>query len=209
MSKTKNVTPKVQNQEYLKSWDDFANTRKDGDRFPILLPINIDIVDGKLVRERMKAPQVKRLYADCCGEVPDYMKAHPRHFTNPDKVFREYVKFFAKQDGVEGPEDPTPLDVQFNRPTWLLYNLPRRNWKFSKDAQYSTVNDPDDQSRNFEKICTLDKMNCLLLSNRHRSNPKGLKFNLHVTINQRENGVLCKTPIIIDPGGGNKGHGIP
>lgn len=209
MSNTKNITPKVQNQEYLKSWDDFANTRADGDRFPILLPINIDIVDGKLVRERMKAPQVKRLYADCCGEIPEYMLAHPKHFPNPNKVFKEYVKYFAKQDGVEGPDAPTPLDVVCNRPTWLLYNLPRRNWKFSKDAQYSTMNDPDDQSRNFEKICTMDKMNCLLLANRHRSDPKGLKFNLHITISQRENGVTFKTPIIIDPGGKNSGGQTP
>lgn len=205
MSNTKNVTPKVQNPEYLKSWDDFTNSRKEGDRFPILLPINIDIVDGKIVRERMLAPDVKRLYADCKGELPDYMFGNPKYFDNPNTVFKEYVKYFAKQDGVEGPDSPTPLDIVCNRPTWILFNLPRNNWKFSKDTQYSTMNDRDDQTRNFEKICTLNKMNCLLLSNRHRSNPKGLKFNLHVTMKQREGGVLCKTPIIIDPLGNNHG----
>lgn len=208
MSKAKNITPKVENIG-LKDWDDFANSRKDGDRFPILMPVNIDIIDGKFVRERMTAPQVKRLYADCKGELPEYMFEHPKHFANPNKVFSEYIKYFAKQDGVEGPGAPTPLDVQCNRPTWMLFNLPRRNWKFSKDAQYSTMNDPDDQTRNFEKICTLNKMNSLLLSNRHRSNPKGLKFNLHVTMSQRENGIMCKTPIIIDPGSDQIGHGIP
>jgi len=203
MSKTKNVTPRVQNQSYLKAWDAFANSRDDGDRFPILLPINVDIVDGKIVRERMKAPQVKRLYADCKGEIPDYMFRHPKHFSNPNKVFKDYVKYFQAIDGVEGPRNPTPLDVECNGPTWLLFNLPRRNWKFTKGAQYSTMNDPDDQTRNFEKICTLDKMNCLLLSNRCRSKPKDLKFNLHVTISQREGRTSYKTPIIIDPGLGN------
>jgi len=218
MGKTKNETktekpPKVENYK-LKDWDSFTNSREErrkiAPRFPILMPVNVDIVDGVLVRERMTAPDVKKLYAACRDEIPDYMRANPKKFPNPDKVFDEYIKYFQTQDGVEGPDAPTPLDVNCNRPTWLLFNLPRKNWKFSKDAQYSTLNDPDDQSRNFVKICTLDKMNCLLLLNRHRSNPTGLKFNLHVTINQRDKaGKRFKTPIIIDPGLGNGGHGIP
>lgn len=211
MSKTKN-TRDVTNQNYLKDWDDFNNKRKKGDRFPILLPINIDIVDGKFVRERMTAPQVKKLYADFKGDLPDYMFKHPDHFANPKKVFTEYVNYFSKQDGVEGPRQrtsPTPLDIECNRPTWLLFNLTRSNWKFSKGAQYSTENDSDDQTRNFEKICTMKRGKCLLLSNRHRSSPKGLKFNLHVTISQREGRTTYKTPIIIDPGLGNPGGNPP
>lgn len=192
MSKTK--THSGNKYEFLKAWDDFATGRPESARRrPILMPINLDIVDGKLVRNRMKAPQVKALFAECRGELPDY------NSSEGDKIFKEYVKYFQKQDGVEGPGDETALDLHCTQPTWMLFNLPRKNWKFTKTVQYSVINDSDDQTRNFEKVCTLDKMNCLLLSNRCRSNPKGLKFNLHVTISQRENGKTFKTPIIIDP----------
>jgi len=89
----------------------------------------------------------------------------------------------------------------------MLFHLPRNNWKFSKGQQYSTENDRDDLLRNFEKICTLNDRNYLLLANRCRSNPEGLKFNLHVTISQMIDGVAMETPIIIDPGTNNGGSG--
>jgi len=179
---------------FIKDWDEFANSRSENaSRHPILMPINLDIVDGKLVRNRMKAPEVKKLYANCRAELPNNMLAQA------DRVFKEYVRYFQTQDGVEGPEDETALDLHCIHPTWMLFNLPRRNWKFTRDVQYTTANDMDCQLRNFEKICTLDKMNGLVLSNRCLSNPKGLKFNLHVTMSQRENGKTFKTPLIIDP----------
>lgn len=188
------------NPEWFKSWDDFANSRSESaSRHPVLMPINLDIVDGKLVRTRMKAPDVKKLFAKCRVDFPDYMSKAPKLFDDPDKIFKEYVKYFQKQDGVESPGNETALDLHCVQPTWMLFNLPRRGWKFSRDVQYTCSNDPDCQLRNFEKICTLDKMNCLILSNRCRSNPKGLKFNLHLTMSQRENGKTYKTPIIIDP----------
>ena len=207
MSKPKK---KSQNPKWLKEWDDFANSRPDSaKKHPILMPISLDIVDGKLVRTRMKAPEVKELFAKSRDEFPDYMKKASKLFDSPDKVFKEYVNFFQKQDSVEGPRDKqtsaewpgdkTAMDLHCIYPTWMLFNLPRRNWKFTRDVQYSVMNDMDCQLRNFEKICTLDKMNCLVLSNRCRSNPKGLKFNMHITMSQKENGKTLKTPIIIDP----------
>lgn len=180
--------------EFMKDWDDFANSRSESaKKHPILMPINLDIVDGKLVRNRMKAPQVKKLFANCRDEFP--------HFSSSvaDKVFKEYVRYFQSQDGVEGPGDETALDLHCVYPTWMLFNLPRSNWKFTRDVQYTTINDLDCQLRNFEKICTLNKRNCLVLSNRCLSNPKGLKFNLHVTMRQKEDGKTLNTPIIIDP----------
>jgi len=195
MSKTKRQSS--QKYDFMKSWDDFANSHTGN--HPILMPINLDIVDGKLVRTRMKAPQVKKLFASCRAELPQYMRDNPKVYGDADKVFKEYVKYFQTQDGVEGPGDETALDLHCVHPTWMLFNLPRRNWKFTRNVQYTVLNDADDQTRNFEKICTLNKMNCLLLSNRCRSNPKGLKFNLHVTMSQREDGKTFKTPIVIDP----------
>ena len=98
--------------EFMKDWDNFANSRAESaTRHPILMPINIDIVDGKLVRSRMKAPQVKKLYAKCRGDFPKYMKDAPKLFDNPDKIFKEYVKYFQTQDGVEGPGTETALDL--------------------------------------------------------------------------------------------------
>ena len=196
--------------KFMKDWDDFVESRTESAaRHPILMPINLDIVDGKLVRTRMKAPEVKKLFAKHRNQFPDYMQKAPKLFDDPKKIFSEYVKYFQKMDGVEGPGDETALDLICNQPTWMLFNLPRSDWKFTRDVQYSVMNDTDDQTRNFEKICTLNNRNCLLLSNRCRSAPKGLKFNLHVTITQRENGKTYKTPIIIDPPVNNNSGGWP
>jgi len=115
MSTTKK---KSQNPKWLKDWDDFANTRlESAKKHPILMPINLDIVDGKLVRNRMKAPQVKKLYANCRDEFPNFSSSEA------DKVFKEYVRYFQKQDGVEGPGDETALDLHCIHPTWMLFHL--------------------------------------------------------------------------------------
>ena len=118
---------------------------------------------------------------------------------DPAAIFKDYIKFFEAQDGAQGARPPTPLDLVTSRPVWMLFYLKPKAWKFSKDRQYSTENDPDDMCRNFEKISTMDGSNALLLSNRRRCAPKGLKFNLHVTISQKIDGRIMKTPIIIDP----------
>jgi len=195
------------NQEYLKSWDDYQNSKKK--RGPIFLPLSIDIDDGVFVRDRIRAPAVKKLYKACRSEVPSYMLKNEPVIPNPETAIKDYLNYFGPIDGVEGPPVETPFDLQICQPTFILFHLPRPNWKFTKDCQYSVANDPDDMGRNFVKICTMDNMNGLLLLNQHRSNPKGLKFNLHVTIKQKIGRKTYETPIIIDPGTGNNGAGIP
>jgi len=199
----------MSNQKYLKKWDDYQNYHLEKQKgravkTPILLLVLIDIsAKGELVRERILAPDVKKLYMKCKGDIPSYMfdKSFTKH--DPDKIFKDYVNYFAKIDGVQGPGVPCPLDLHAKMPVWILYVLPRKNWKFSKNCQHSVENDRDDMLRNFTKICTLDKMNALLLLNAHMSGPRNLKFNLHVDVNQTVDGVRMKTPIIIDPGQDN------
>lgn len=218
MPRPQNKGEIVANQDYLKKWDDYQ--RKSKSKIPILLPISVDIEDGEIKRHRIKSMEIAALRTQLMMEF----KAHCH---NPDgyleskyaaKDFQdmldEYIAFF-KGDTIQGAVPPNPLDLQISRPVWILYVLPRKNWKFSKDRQFSTENDRDDFGRNFEKITTFDKNNMLLLANHCRSRPKGLKFNLHVTISQRENGKTLKTPIIIDPGtdngdrGGTGQQGLP
>ncbi len=192
----------AKNQDYLKSWDDYQSERrvKTYGYSPILLPIHININEnGEIARNRMTAGEVKKLYKACRGEFPGYVKQPHFGCASPDDVFKDYVDYFSPIDGVEGPRPASPLDLTVTRPVWNLFHLPRKNWKFSKHKQYSVENDPDDMTRNFEKICTLDNNNAVLISNRCRSNPKGLKYNLHVTISQREARRLYRTDIIIDP----------
>lgn len=193
------------NHEYLKDWDDYQNDRpiKKGETSPILLPIAIGMTDkATFTRRRMKAGEVKRFYKDHRDDIPAYM-FKSKIFHNPNEVFKDYCDYFGPIDGVEGPVPETVFDICVKRPVWLLYTLEPKSWKFTKGIQYSTENDPDDLSRNFEKICTMDRMKALLLSNRCRSKPKGLKFNLHVTISQKSDGRMMRTPIIIDPGSNN------
>jgi len=199
----------MKNYEYLKSWDDYSAKRVTEDRgqTPILLPVHIDLNErGEIVRERMKSAEVKKLYAKCRKkDFPAYMKKAPKLFDRPDDIFNDYLEYFGPIDGVEGPGKPSPLDFNFKCHVWILFHLPKPNWKFSGHRQYSVENDMDDLTRNYEKICTMDDNNALLVSNRCRSNPKGLKYNLHVSINQTsEDGKPMCTDIIIDPGSNNE-----
>jgi len=210
MPKSKNQLETVENQSHMAEWDKFTNSHKRD--HPVLMPIHVDIVDGEIRRSRMSAGEVKRLFKKCKDDFPFYMKREPKLFDSPREIFEDYLDHFGPIDGVEGPDVLTPLDVNINQPTWMLYNLPRKNWKFSKQKQYSVENDYDDLCRNFVKICTLDNNNVLIMENRNRSQPKGLKFNLHVAINQKADGQKMVTDIIIDPGSGtnpNPPYGNP
>lgn len=193
------------NQSYLKDWDEYQDKRPGPT--PILLPVAVDInSDGELTRNRMKADDVEYLFEKCKNEIPEFMsKTHINPF-DVKGVFDDYIAYFKEGDTKQGPL-PTPLDLNMNKHVWVLFHLPRTNWKFSEGQQYSTENDRDDLRRNFEKICTLNDRNYLLLANRCRSNPNGLKFNLHITISQTIDGVEMETPIIIDPGTHNGGGG--
>lgn len=172
---------------------------------PILKPANIYVGAQGLVQERMKAPEVKDLLRDYSHDFPDYLMAGSWLYKheNPKKIFDHYINYFKKYDGDQAP--PTPLDISVDRPVWLLYNMAQPNWEFSENIQYSTANDTDDMTRNFEKVCTMKHNNALILSNRCRSNPRDLKFNLHVCVTQE----AMKTDIIIDPGSSNGGGGHP
>lgn len=188
------------NQKYLKDWDDYQAARMKDKRTPILLPVLVSMSEkGELVRSRMEAPQVAKLAKRLKDDLPHYMFNRKMTDFDPKAIFKDYIDYFKAQDGAQGSRPPTPLDLVVKRPVWNLFYLTPKAWKFSKDKQYSTENDPDDMCRNFEKIATMDGGNALLLSNRRRCAPKGLKFNLHVTITQKVDGRTMKTPIIIDP----------
>lgn len=196
----------MKNQSYLRDWDEFAESRQEQAN-PILLPISVDInEDGEISRERMRAPDVKSLYIrNWEKDIPSYIFDHPDRFGDAHKVFREYIDYFADIDGAQGPGIPSPLDLAIKQPTWMLFYLPRKNWKFTVNRQYSVENDRDDLLRNFSKVCTMDDMNVLILSNSCLSSPKRLKFNLHVTVFQEVEGRHLETDIIIDPGTQNQG----
>ena len=201
------------NQEYLESWDEYqlrAVRNNRSRREPLLLPVRVDMEDGVITRERIKANDIQKLWNDCKCEVPDELldPANRWAFPDMDKVFQDYIDAFPN-DFAESSLPPSPLDIFCMHPTFILYHLPRENWKFTEASQYSVENDPDDYTRNFEKICTFENRNYLLISNRHTSGPDDLKFNLHVTVHQTENGKDLFTPIIIDPAGVNGGSQWP
>ena len=197
-----NIKP---NQAYLKDWDEYQKDRPG--KTPILLPVAVDINEkGELTRNRIKAGDVETFFKKHAGDMPKHMSDKDINPHDVKAIFDDYIAYFKELDAAQGPV-PTPLDLQIRGPVWILYVLPRKNWTFTKDCQYSTENDRDDLLRNFEKLCTLDDNNALLLANRCRSNPDGLKFNLHVTISQMVDDIAMKTPIIIDPGSNNDRSG--
>jgi len=97
----------AKNQNYLKDWDDYQASKKK--RTPIFLPLSIDIKDGKFVRRRMKAPEVKTFYKSSRAEVPSYMLKNEPVIPNPEIAIKDYLNYFGPIDGVEGPlpESPT------------------------------------------------------------------------------------------------------
>ena len=198
------------NANYLKEWDEFQRTHPS--KFPILLPVTISLEDGKITRDRIKSGDIAKMRNDLLAEFkqhchnPDgYLedKYNPAHFQT---MLDDYIKAFAS-DNKQATLPASPLDFKMNRPVWILFKLPLKNWKFSKGRQFSTENDRDDFARNFEKITTFDKRNMLLLANHCRSSPKNLKYNLHVTISQKQDGKKVSTDIIIDPGTDNDTRG--
>ncbi len=199
------------NQEYLKDWDDYQAARRQPEKInqtPILLPVIIGIgPNGELTRELMDYRAVEKLAAHLRRDLPDYMFNRKLTPHDPETIFGDFIKYFKAQGGSQGPRHPTPLDLSVSMPVWVLYSLKPKAWSFSKDKQYSTLNDRDDMRRNFEKIATMSKGKVLLLSNRRRCAPKNMKFNLHVTISQKTDGKIMKTPIIIDPNQSNDESG--
>ena len=195
------------NDAYLKEWDEFQRTHQS--QVPILLPVSISIEDGIIARDRIKSDELAKLRKSFLKEFKVHCKETEEHvggaycFETFETMLDEYIEAFSS-DGDQGPRPPSPLDFKIGRPVWFLFHLPRDNWTFTKDRQYSMENDRDDHMRNCEKVCTLDGGNFLVLSNSSKSAPKGLKYNLHVTITQKEGRKKRSTDIIIDPGMDNE-----
>jgi len=195
------------NQSYLKSWDEFEKTHET-DGPAVLLPISVSIEDGILRRDRISSGNIAEMKDSMMADFAKHCKK-VRHVPGVycaadfERMLDEYIEAFDS-DNNQGPLPPTPLDLVFNRPTWMLFHLPRDNWTFTEDRQYSVENDFDDVLRNVSKICVLNKGRSLLLANAFVSGSKKFKFNLHVTIHQIIDGVKMETPIIIDPGGDNR-----
>jgi len=201
------------NQDYLKSWDEYqlkAVKENQHRSIPLLLPISVDIVDGCISRDRIKANIIQDIWKTYKSELPKFLFKEENRWGVPDPkvIFENYIAGFP-QDFAQSGLPPSPLDIHIEHPTWLLFHLPRENWTFCKGCQYSVANDSDDMSRNFEKVAMFGDRKFLILSNRHRSNPENLKFNLHVNIHQIQDGKDMWTDIIIDPGVGNNDVGIP
>ena len=193
-------------QEYLRSWGDFQS--KHHSSGPILLPIEVSIEDGIIARKRVTAGDISVMRAELlkgfethCEDIPMVM-GRTYDLQKFDRMLEDYIEFFDS-DNKQSDRPPSPLDFKISRPIWFMFYLPRENWTFTKDRQYSIENDRDDCGRNFEKICTLNGNRILLLANHHRSNPAGLKYNLHITIAQIVDGKDMSTDIIIDPGANN------
>lgn len=228
MTENKKIS-NTKNENYQASWDEYVSSQEGS---PIvLLPLKIGMKHDKdkdemaFYRQRMTAGEVGKIWKGIKNDFPYYMNRAPELFPNPKDIFNGYINHFAKKDGNNSEESRTPFDLNIKQPTWLLFSLGNRNWKFAKKGpQFSTENDADDLTRNFVKIAMFDdptlpdndmfdntvdsdeKLNTrklLLLANRNRCAPKNLKYNLHVDILQNLFGQAHATTVIIDPGGLN------
>ena len=224
---------RVKNYGELINWDKYVNNLPG--RQAALLPLNVDIdKSGKIVRSLMNDPAVRSFYIKNKKHIPCIFSAHGHttptmtDFPNLDMVVDDYLNSgYFKSKGQQSLGQPTPLDINTNRPTYVLFRLSKRDntrsnnsfvkWRFSEDKQITCHNDGLGPMRNLLPICTLDDGKALLALNRHRCNPPTMKFDLHVTIHQKANigtpskpkWIDASTPIIIDPGLGNKGGRLP
>lgn len=200
--------------EFLRSWADFQREYKGPG--PVLLPVSIGIVDGRIDRHRMKSDDLALRRDALLNDFEDHFTNLPEHVPNeysPSEFMNAldtYIKWF-ESDEKENPLRPSPLDLRITRPVWILFHAHQDEWTFSKDRQFSVGNDRDDHMRNCVKICTLDNNNMFLMENRWRMVPLLMKYNLHVTITQNKDPVCvgedCEklyTDIIIDPGMNNQ-----
>ena len=223
----------VRNQAGLEEWDEYVNYLPP--RQAVILPLDIDLRKGRLFRARMTKSAFEKFYAEFGSDIPEFLRdtqgTFPTmtNFPNIDEVVTDYLDGLPfKDDGDQSDLAITPLDIITNRPTYFLFRISRRDrerpaskyakWRFSNDKQITCHNDGLGPLRNVLPICTLDNDEyggkALLAYNRHRSNPPTMKYDLHITIHQKvkdrdSNTVVASTPIIIDPGLGNGGYGIP
>ena len=205
------------NSEFLKNWKNFQRHFKGAGS--ILLPISFDIKDGKIVRNRITAKELSSLRTELINDFEAHYKtvndeiAEDYSVSEFKTMLDEYIKWFeggGTSNITEGSIDDSqkttrknPLDLTIERPVWILFHTANKHWTFSEHRQFSVENDRNDHSRNCVKICTLMKNKMFLMKNRWRVAPLVMKYNLHVTITQQENGKDLYTDIIIDPGMNN------
>jgi len=207
MSKAQNQLTKG-NLPYLKTWDKYSDSVKNK-RKTLLLPIKIDMVDGKFVRERMHAKKVKELFSKGRKSISKDWFNNPKLLPDPQKAVDHYISYFRSELSESADfNPPSPLDIKVKRPVFLLYTFERDLWRFSDPVAYRVHNDMDDHTRNFFNVARMDDGRGLMLLNRHYCNPKGLKFDLCVDIKQKKYG-RSVTPIIIDPGTNNNQASFP
>ena len=224
------MTHPPRNSDYQTVWEEFVKEYRDR-RANVLLPIEIGLMadpkkPGQIIihRDRMTSREVAKIWKGIKKKFPKYVTELPDVNGNAPQIFTDYISYFDTIDFVDNPPSRTPLDLKIIHPTWMMYVLDTENIKFAKNgAAYSVENDSDNLCRNFEMIAMFDDprqpskrvhgepiktRKILILANRNRSAPKGLKFNLHVDILQtlKVDGKRRKmsTTVIIDPGGDNR-----
>jgi len=191
------------NQEYLKKWDkyqlDWLNCDDYSDEQPLLLPITVDIKGGVMKRHRVKTPVLKNLIKTMSFE-DDKLKT----------ALGSYVDYFAPIDEQQSGAPATPLDFNISCCVYHLFYLPRENWRFTRETQFSVSNLSEKEAKEaFDVVGTFaDGQGLIVLNNNWQ--PKDAdnfiaKYNLHVGIYQDIDGNEVRTDIIIDPGMGNDG----
>jgi len=201
------------NQDYLQEWDEYQLKYLNADMAagkvsdaPILLPIQVGIEDGIMVRDRIKVPQLQTIMGNAGGLESD---------TKVAAAVDSYIKFFVDQDGSQSATPPTPLDMNIARHTMKLFYLKHDNWKFTDHTQYSVDNVPPGlaKTKMFDVLGTVDNGRGLLVHDHcwtWDDEGKGKsaerkkftkKYNLHVSVFQRQGEAEYRTDIIIDPWG--------
>ena len=195
------------NQQFLREWDQYQEqwlaSADYSKRKPILLPISVDIDQGVIARDRLKASTIARLQPmmqGINGSIDNAVDAYLDYFDSIDNA-----RSFAESSTL-----PTPLDLQIKTRVFHVFYLPRKNWTFTNSIQFSVSNmNQADFGSAFKVMGTFDDGHGLIVLNKNWEptgrNPITAKYNLHVSIAQVIDGQNMNTDIIIDPGVGSDG----
>ena len=197
------------NQQFLREWDQYQDhwlaSAEYSERQPILLPITVDIDEGVIARDRLKASKITPLQPmmqGINGSIDNAVDAYLDYFDSIDNA-----RSFAESSTL-----PTPLDLQIKTRVFHVFYLPRKNWTFTDSIQFSVSNmNQADFGSAFKVMGTFDDGHGLIVLNKNWEpkdrNPITAKYNLHVSIAQVIDGQNMNTDIIIDPGVGANGSG--
>ena len=194
------------NQQFLREWDQYQDqwlaSAEYSERQPILLPITVDIDEGVIARDRIKAARIAELrpmMANVNGRIESAVDEYLKYFDSVDNA-----RSFAESNAL-----PTPLDLRIKTSVFHVFYLPRSNWKFTDSIQFSVSNmNQADFSKAFKVMGTIDDGHGLIVLNKNWQGASAdAKYNLHVSIFQQIDGQNMMTDIIIDPWTGNSGAG--